>query len=79
MEPVTQEEMVRTCALQAVRIEKLQDQNRNLVAVLEANNQQLITLVEEKNELVRKLNERLEECVHCPQLHAHKPVTTSGE
>lgn len=57
MEPVTQEEMVRTCALQAVRIEKLQDQNRNLVAVLEANNQQIIVLVEEKNELVRDLEE----------------------
>lgn len=55
MEPITQEEMVRTCALQAVRIEKLQDQIRNLGVLLDANNQQIIALVEEKNALQRQL------------------------
>ena len=55
MEGITTEEMVRTCAIQAVRIEKQADQIRNLSAILEANNQQIIALVEEKNKLVQEL------------------------
>lgn len=55
MEPVTNDDVVRTCAIQAVRIERLVEQNKNLAAILEANNQQIIKLVEEKNEMQQRI------------------------
>lgn len=57
MDHVTPDEMMRLCALQAVRIEKLQEHNRNLSVQIEANNQQIIKLVEDKNAVVQELEE----------------------